>query len=367
MEAAAGLRGALRAVLAGLPGGGGQAPAAAAEASLEGGLERADVWAEALAAASRAATQLSLAAASGPQVSRGGGAGREGLAGASRGRPLPSSPFFSQDLELLSGEAERAVLAAAAVYQGLPEDRGRTLRRAVGAAVGEVAEGLLRLTDALHLLLASPSAEQQRRVATGGVWEACERAAALPRDPPAAVASALASCLAVVGDALREMEQALVEGGGPYQDVPEEEEEEEEVAPRGNREVCWSEADRRLLDPCVGLVKAAKACLKKILGAVKALGKADTAEQVAQLDDLADAAGDVSPSVDELVLSIYPPVNQLTLRLNAAKLAAVLKKMLEVTWASHVCVPSEESWVQFLSGAVDHNMDKIKELTQGGL
>lgn len=32
---------------------------------------------------------------------------------------------------------------------------------------------------------------------------------------------------------------------------------------------------------------------------------------------------------------------------------------------SHVCPPSEGSWVRFLAGAVDHNLGKIKDSTQG--
>ncbi|KAH0631039.1 hypothetical protein JD844_030390 [Phrynosoma platyrhinos] len=120
--------------------------------------------------------------------------------------------------------------------------------------------------------------------------------------------------------------QAQTEGGDPYGDVLD----DDDLSSRGNQDTYWSEADRRLLGPCLGLVKAAKACLKKVLGAVRAHGQVSTAEQVAQLDDLADIAGDISPSVDELALSTYPPVNQLTLRLNAAKLASVLKKMLEI-------------------------------------
>ncbi|KAL8179819.1 UNVERIFIED_CONTAM: hypothetical protein K2H54_073236 [Gekko kuhli] len=339
MEVAAvglpGLREALGAVLAGLRGG------VEAPAGGQGG----GFW-EALAAAvqavSRAATQLSLAASA---------------------RPGPSA----QELERLSGEAQRAVLAAAAAYHGLPEDQGRTLRRAVREAVVEVAEGLLHLAEALLRPpppLPAPGLSREQLVSTGGVWEACERAAGLPRDNAAAVASALSSWLGTVRDALREMQQALAEGGDPTRDALED---EEEGSGEGDRDVSWSEADRQLLGPCVGLVKAAKACLKKLLEALRFWARVDTAEQVAQLDDLAEAAGDISPSVDELVLSTYPPVNCLTLRLNAGKLAAVLKKMLEVAQASHVCVPSEESWVQFLSGAVDHNMDRIKGLTQGAL
>ncbi|XP_067324422.1 cyclin-D1-binding protein 1 [Anolis sagrei] len=264
-----------------------------------------------------------------------------------------------QDQEQLTNRALGAVLAAASIYYRLPKSQGTTLRKAVRDATVELAEGMIQLTE---VLLRRPvqSISREQLISTGSVWEACDRASALPRDNQAAVALAISSCLGIVKDALEEMEQAQQEGADPYGDVLE----DEELGSRGNRDVYWSEADRQLLGPCLGLVKAAKACLKKVLGAVRAHGQVDTAERVAQLDDLADMAADVSPSVDELALSTYPPVNQLSVRLNAAKLASVLKKMLEIARSSHVCPPSEEGWVQFLSGAVDHNLDRIKSLTQ---
>lgn len=46
---------------------------------------------------------------------------------------------------------------------------------------------------------------------------------------------------------------------------------------------------------------------------------------------------------------------------------AFLMNFLHFCRTSHVCPPSEEGWVQFLTGAVDHNMDKIKNFTQGEL
>ncbi|XP_078248351.1 cyclin-D1-binding protein 1 isoform X2 [Pogona vitticeps] len=270
--------------------------------------------------------------------------------------PLPSR----EEQERLAEGVQAAVLAAASVFYQLPKDQGTTLRRAVREATVEVVEGMIQLTE---VILRTPlqSLSRDQLVSTGGVWEACDRVSSLPRDNQAAATLAISSCLGIVKDALEEMEQAQAEGGDPYGDVLE----DEEVGSRGNKDVYWSEADRQLLGPCVGLVKAARACLKKVLGAVRAHGQAATLEQVAQLDDLADIAGDVSPSVDELVLSTYPPVNQLALRLNAGKLASVLKKMLEIARTSHVCPSPEEDWVRFLTGAVDHNMGRIKSLTQG--
>ncbi|NXH20910.1 CCDB1 protein, partial [Bucco capensis] len=273
-----------------------------------------------------------------------------------------SSLTSAEDCQKLSEDVQNAILAVATVYYWLPKGQGTTLRKTVRDATAEVVEGMIQLTETI---LSSPleSLSQGRLMSTGGVWEACEQVSSLPRDNQAAVVSALAACLGVVKDALKEMEHALVEGQDPYSDIME----DEELGFRGNRDTYWSESDRKLLSSCMGLMKASKACLKKALGAVKAYGKADSPEQIAQLDDLADIANEISPSVDELALSMYPPVNHLVVRLNAAKLASVLKKVLEITKTSHVCLPSEEGWVQFLTDAVDHNMNKIKSLTQGEL
>ncbi|XP_068006237.1 cyclin-D1-binding protein 1 [Melanerpes formicivorus] len=273
------------------------------------------------------------------------------------------SPLTSaEDCQKLGDDVQSAILAVATVYYWLPKSQGTTLRKMVRDATTEVVEGMIQL---IETILSSPleSLSQEQLISTAGVWEACEQVSSLPRDNQAAVASALAACLGVVKDAVKEMEHALVEGQDPYSDIME----DEELGFRGNRDTYWSEADRKLLSFCMGLMKAAKACLKKVLAAVKAYGKADSAEQIAQLDDLADIAHQISPSVDELALSMYPPVNQLAVRLNAAKLASVLKKVLEITKTSHVCLPSEEGWVLFLTGAVDHNMNKIKTLTQDQL
>ncbi|XP_025904102.1 cyclin-D1-binding protein 1 [Nothoprocta perdicaria] len=272
--------------------------------------------------------------------------------------PLPSA----EDCQKLSGDVQNAILAVAAVYYSLPKGQGTTLRKMVRDAITEVVEGMIQLTETI-VNTPLQSLCQEQLISTGGVWEACEQATSLPRDNQAAVVSALAACLAVVKDALEEMEHALMEGQDPYSDIME----DEDLGFRGNRDTYWSEADRKLLGPCMGLMKASKACLKKVLGVVKAHGKADSSEQIAQLDDLADIANEISPSVDELALSMYPPMNQLAVRLNAAKLASVLKKVLEIAKTSHVCPPSEEGWVQFLNGAVSHNMDKIKNFTQAYL
>ncbi|XP_007441637.1 cyclin-D1-binding protein 1 isoform X1 [Python bivittatus] len=265
----------------------------------------------------------------------------------------------SQACERLSERVRSAVIGAASVYYQLPKSQGKTLNNAVRCATIQVVEGMIRVVEVI-LRTPQESLSQEQLISTGGVWEACDRVSCLPHDNQLAVTLAISSCLELIRDALEEMEQMQAEGGSSPGDLLE----VEELGFPGNRDLSWSDAEWQLLGPCKGLVKATKAGLRKVLGAVRTHGKADTNEQVGQLDALADAVAELSPSVDELVLSLCPPVNQLTLRLNAGKLASVLMKMLEITRTSHICPPSEENWVQFLAGAVDHNMGKIRAFTQ---
>ncbi|KAG8446599.1 hypothetical protein GDO86_014155 [Hymenochirus boettgeri] len=274
--------------------------------------------------------------------------------------PIPSDA----DSQKLCDGLLNAVLAAATVYYSLPKEQGITLRKTVREAVADIVEVTIQLTE-LILNSRIQSLSQAQLVSTGSVWEACDQCEKLPKDNHAAVVLSISGYLGVVKDAVEEVEQALAGGEDPFNDIPDDE--DNDIGARGNQDTYWSEADRKLMAPCLGLMKVAKACLKKLLGALKAHGKVDTLIHVAQLDDLVDVTQEVSPSVDDLALSMYPPMIHATVRLNAAKLSSVLKKVLNITRSSHICPDTEYSWVQFLDNAVDHNMEKTKNLTQGAI
>lgn len=76
----------------------------------------------------------------------------------------------------------------------------------------------------------------------------------------------------------------------------------------------WTEADRHVILPCSGLIKAAKACLKKILHALSERGDGDDERCIIELDDVADIIKMSSAYVDDLVLSLYPPMDHSAVR-----------------------------------------------------
>ena len=70
----------------------------------------------------------------------------------------------------------------------------------------------------------------------------------------------------------------------------------------------WSEADRELIGPSLGLMKASRSCIKKLHGALKKNGQLTTEDSRLQLDDLADRLKVLSPAVDEVASCLYPPI-----------------------------------------------------------
>ncbi|XP_074529374.1 cyclin-D1-binding protein 1 homolog [Halichoeres trimaculatus] len=269
--------------------------------------------------------------------------------------PLPSQ----QDVEKLSESMMKSVLTLSTVYYWLPKSQGVSLRRQIRDATVEVLEGVTQLLD---VILSSPlqSLTQEQLTSTGGVWAACDQFPLLPQDNKAAVLVVLSDQTGVVKDANEEIEQALSEVHDPFNDILDDEQGGDQ--PRENQDTYWSERDRLVIGPCQGLMKASGACLRKLSSAVRANGDISTPQTVAQLDDLADICKEISPGVDDLALCLYPPMDYSSVENNVVKLAALLKKVLGIIRSSHVCGESQITWVQFLDGAVDHNLQKAKDL-----
>ncbi|XP_011796514.1 PREDICTED: cyclin-D1-binding protein 1 isoform X3 [Colobus angolensis palliatus] len=245
--------------------------------------------------------------------------------------PLPSP----QETQKFCEQVHAAIKAFIAVYYLLPKDQGITLRKLVRGATLDIVDGMAQLMEVLSIT-PTQSPENNDLISYNSVWVACQQMPQMPRDNKAAALLMLTKNVDFVKDAHEEMERA-VEECDPYSgllnDTDENNsdnhnDEDDVLGFPSNQDLYWSEDDQELIIPCLALVRASKACLKKIRILVAENGKKD---QVAQLDDIVDISDEISPSVDDLALSIYPPMCHLTVRINSAKLVSVLKKALEIT------------------------------------
>ncbi|XP_042610063.1 cyclin-D1-binding protein 1 homolog isoform X2 [Cyprinus carpio] len=230
--------------------------------------------------------------------------------------PLPSE----EGCVKIAQSVQKSVLTLTTVYFWLPKSQGVTLRKLLRDATAQVLDDLAQL---LQALLSSPggSLSQEQLMSTGGVWAACDRFNQLPKDNRSAVLSVVASCVGLVKDALEEMEQALAEAQDPFGDVLDDEDDDDE----GNQDTHWSEADRLLIAQCQGLMKASGASLRRLCSAVRNNSTLETEDNITQLDDLADAAREISPSVDDLALSLYPPVERSAVEMSVSLYRSLLR------------------------------------------
>ncbi|EGV97220.1 cyclin-D1-binding protein 1 [Cricetulus griseus] len=276
--------------------------------------------------------------------------------------PLPSP----RETQRICEQIHVGIKEIIEVYYSLPKNQGITLRKLVRNATLDVVDGMAQLLEVL--ISPSQSTENCDLISCNSVSVACQKVSEIPKDNKAAALLMLTKCVNFVKDAHEEMEQAIEECdpycgllNGSEDNSDSHNDEDDVLGLPSNRDSYWSEEDQELINPCLALVRASRACLRKIRTLVAENGKKD---QVSQLDDIVDISDEISPSVDVLVLSIYPPVCHLTVRINSAKLVSVLIKALEITKASHVTPQPEDSWIPLLINAIDRCMNRVKELTQ---
>ena len=71
----------------------------------------------------------------------------------------------------------------------------------------------------------------------------------------------------------------------------------------------WSDSERLVLRACIGLVKTAVSSTRKLTKSISVSGRSDDHRLTTELDTYVVLMRAVSPVVDELVSSLYPPVN----------------------------------------------------------
>lgn len=95
-----------------------------------------------------------------------------------------------------------------------------------------------------------------------------------------------------------------IEGNGVQDDLCDFDEEGEE---EGGAQ--WTESDKALTKPCVGLIKTTKSLIKKSTECAQSNGQTQQPMEIQELDKLAELSERLSPSVDDLIMDLYPPVD----------------------------------------------------------
>merc|ERR1739842_74307 len=107
--------------------------------------------------------------------------------------------------------------------------------------------------------------------------------------------------------------------------------------------------------------KAGKILYKRIISAIENNGTCDSSEQIKELDTVESHCAPVSQTVDTLILEMYPPFSLSNVQQQSHGLATMISTALKTAAQSHVVTENEQSHIEFLQKAVDHNIQKMEE------
>uniref|UniRef100_A0A8D8QK76 Cyclin-D1-binding protein 1 n=1 Tax=Cacopsylla melanoneura TaxID=428564 RepID=A0A8D8QK76_9HEMI len=180
--------------------------------------------------------------------------------------------------------------------------------------------------------------------ANGCVWETCNKLKSLPRDM-------LQLCVwkcQTEYDTLVDAEEELKSEINEHQE-----------SDFNFDDSSWSDEDLKLLTPASGLIKTAHSACKKIKQCTARSGKLDTVAQIKDLDSTCRAVSTLSPGVDDLVTSLYPPLVKKQVFVAVQSLLSALESILSNLLATHFIQTEDNKWIDFLQKAVQHNGSKL--------
>ncbi|GFY66820.1 cyclin-D1-binding protein 1 homolog [Trichonephila inaurata madagascariensis] len=254
----------------------------------------------------------------------------------------------------LIDKIEKTCLALLAVFTTLPKTKGKNFYKKIVLYSADILQRMGSLCAAIR------NQSSSRLQIVGEVWEKCEAVEQLPRDNRDAVLSIFHEQHDMVQDASQELMDSL--------------ENEEEILPFELSLVTpvngiqmppvqsWTDSDRNVLLPCSGLIKALKACIKKSMQAISERGDGSNEACINELDTMAEIVKSSSTVADDFVLSLYPPVNHSAVREQATLVKNTSKELLTSVKNSHICITADETWIEFLEKAVDHNWVRIHDM-----
>lgn len=259
----------------------------------------------------------------------------------------PPRPDAKEAQPLISG-IEKSTLSLLSVFYSLPIEAGKTLHNKLHRMVITILTSVQSLANIIKTEGFEGSKHQLQ--STGGVWEHCDSFPQLPKNNKDAVLFSARQNIELVGDALDEISSAVTE-------------EPEDHSSQSSEETdSWTENDKKILSPALGLIKAARSCMKKVTIALRNNGHSNTQEQIKELDELHEVLEQVSPFVDDFVLSLYPPLRKEAVGEESQQLADGLLSLLKKAMSTHITTEADSDWLEFLSKAVHHNLGKLKEL-----
>jgi len=263
--------------------------------------------------------------------------------------PVPSNA----EMITMTGHLEMACVALLGATASFPGEAGVMVNTQLNNVVVSILEAAVGFAKILQNTAGKKISSQSHPLLPqfGMIMKNCDAVGNLPKSNKEACVGALNEEHLMLKDAVKELEEAR-DSLNDVDDIFEEVNEDR-----------WDEDDKKILNPCLGLMKAGAALTKKTSDTIKKFGKNDTKDEIGEFDTVVKAMGELSPAVDDLALTLYPPVSWEEAQSAAEKLKTVVIKCFQLVDGLHFMGSEEASrWRSFLEKALDHNSSEISRV-----
>jgi len=260
--------------------------------------------------------------------------------------PLPSN----SDLASMGSCLELACVSLIAAYHSFPSDAGLAIRVALKDSVK-------RLLESCHCFIKTMSETLGRKFSSnnhpilqsfGQLSNSCETVKKLPTNNKAICSIKLLSQYDILKDALSEIEG--VKSDTFLDDF-------------GDSVEQWTETDHNIINPSLGMIKTSIVLVKKTSDTIRKSGMETTSSQFLDYDKILERIKNFSALVDDLALTLYPPLNWNECKQSNQVLKDALEEGLNCLADLHF-MQSEDAnkWREFIGKAVIHNFSEIQRV-----
>lgn len=259
-----------------------------------------------------------------------------------------SSPPFPDvtTTQSLAGTLCNATSQLVGCYLLLPYNCGSTFLQLIEKELEALLLGLKQFIEAIQNLILKSDTLQPCLVSTGILWEFCDRLPTLPKNNKEAVLAVLSREEELINDAIEELEQAVDASANDDIDS------DDETVIHGIGQE---------LQPSVrGLVKTAAALIRRTKKVVNNFNNIDQN----RLDPVVEKVSSMSTEVDDLICSLYAPVNLMLAVGHGNKLSSKVENLLKTVQG--IAGEDDITWIELLSKAVQHNFQNLQSKAASG-
>lgn len=259
--------------------------------------------------------------------------------------PLPSK----KETQALVDGVELVVIAVLSTYSTFNIKEGVCLHNVVKTFILDLLKAMMDFVSSI-----TTGNKENILKLVGIVWEYCESFGSIPKDAKEMVLQGAKSSFGLINDAITEAEEYCCDCN---------ECESNHLKDVG---IDNSEKTCHMMHSTIGLAKVVKTLIKKIMKAISKNAQADEITKVNELDMLAQTIQLVSPSVDDLLCCLYSSsLTDTSILTDGMALSSLVEKLLQLCRDSHFCHEEDNSWLDFLSEALNHNVKKMKSNENG--